>query len=111
LDLQQITLPPEFAAQTLVSIQLVDNGGPTFQRVVLDGLTVQATALPALAIAASPGQLSVSWPALATATLQTNSILAATGWTTYGGSVTNLAGTNLATLAAPAGNLFFRLKQ
>ena len=47
LDMQQIALPPAFATQTLVSIQLVDNGGPNFQRVVLDGLTVQANRVPA----------------------------------------------------------------
>jgi hypothetical protein len=111
LDMQQITLPPEFATQSLVSIQLVDHGGPSIQRVVLDGLTVQATALPPLSIVANGGQINVSWPALAGVTLQTNSDLATANWMAYGGSVTNVAGTNLVTLEAPTGNLYFRLKQ
>ncbi len=40
LDVQDIVLPSDFATQSLTSIQLVDNGGPLFQRVVLDGVTV-----------------------------------------------------------------------
>ncbi len=111
LDMQQIALPPEFATQSLVSIQLVDNGGPSFQRVVLDGLTVQAAALPPLFIVANGGQINVSWSALAGVTLQTNSNLATADWMAYGGSVTNVAGTNIVTLEAPTGNLYFRLKQ
>lgn len=111
LDMQQIALPPEFATQTLVSIALVDNGGPSFQRVVLDGLTVQAGSLPPLVIGGNAGQIQVSWPAVVGAMLQTNSDLASTNWAAYGGSVVNLGGTNTVTSAPAAGSLFFRLHQ
>jgi hypothetical protein len=47
LDMQDITLPPEFATQTLTTITLVDNGRPSFQRTVLGGITVESA--PALA--------------------------------------------------------------
>jgi hypothetical protein len=40
LDMQNIALPSAFATQTLTTIELVDNGGPNFQRTVLDGVTV-----------------------------------------------------------------------
>lgn len=40
LDMQHIVLPPSFTTQTLASIQLVDDGGPGIQRVILDGVTV-----------------------------------------------------------------------
>ena len=111
LDMQQIALPPEFATQTLVSIQLVDNGGPNFQRVVLDGLTVQTATSSPLAITGNASQIKVSWPAALGATLQTNSNLAFNNWPDYGGSVSNLGSTNIVTIAPSASNLFFRLKQ
>jgi hypothetical protein len=47
LDVQDITLPPEFATQTLTTITLVDNGRPSFQRTVLGGITVESA--PAIA--------------------------------------------------------------
>jgi hypothetical protein len=61
LDMQQIPLPPDFATQTLVSIALVDNGGPSFQRVVLDGLTVETTRAGDFIIAAAvtPGGINM----------------------------------------------------
>jgi hypothetical protein len=46
LDMQSIALPSAFATQTLTTIQLVDNGRPNFQRVVLDGVTVSAVPEP-----------------------------------------------------------------
>jgi len=46
LDMQQIALPSSFADQTLTSIELIDNGGPNTQRVVLDGVTVQTASVP-----------------------------------------------------------------
>jgi PEP-CTERM motif len=46
LDMQQISLPSSFADQTLTSIELIDNGGPSTQRVVLDGVTVQTASVP-----------------------------------------------------------------
>jgi len=42
LDMQIIALPPEFATQALLAIELVDDGAPGIQRVILDGLTVQS---------------------------------------------------------------------
>jgi hypothetical protein len=109
LDMQQIALPPQFATQTLVSVQLVDNGGPSFQRVVLDGLTVQVATSWPLAIAGNASQVQVFWPVAVGGTLQTNSNLASTNWMDYVGSVINLGGTNTVTIAPPRGNLFFRL--
>jgi hypothetical protein len=47
LDMQHIVLPAAFASQTLSTIQLVDNGGPNFQRAVLDGVTVESIPEPA----------------------------------------------------------------
>ena len=111
LDMQRIKLPPEFATQTLVSIQLVDNGGPNLQRVVLDGLTVQTATSSLLTIEGNASQVKVSWPAATLGTLQTNSNLASSSWTAYGGSVINLNGTNIVTIVPPSGNLFFRLSQ
>jgi hypothetical protein len=40
LDMQHIVLPPAFATQMLVSIQLIDSGAPFLQRTILDGITV-----------------------------------------------------------------------
>ena len=40
LDMQSIVLPPDFADQTLTSVELVDSGAPYLQRVILDGVTV-----------------------------------------------------------------------
>ena len=112
--MQQIPLPPEFATQTLTTIQFVDNGGPVapvVQRAVLDGLTVQTTTAWPLAIEGNASQIKVTWPAAVGATLQTNSNLGTTNWTSCGGSVTNLGGTNIVTIAPSASSLFFRLKQ
>jgi hypothetical protein len=109
LDMQQITLPAAFATQTLVSIQLVDNGGPGFQRVVLDGLTVQS-AQPPLSITGNGSGVTVSWPALTGATLQTNASVNSGNWAAYGGPVTTAGITNSATIAPASGDLFFRLR-
>ena len=40
IDKQAITLPPEFARQTLVKIRLVDNGADGIQRTYLQGVSV-----------------------------------------------------------------------
>ena len=111
LDMQKIALPPEFATQTLVSIELLTTCGPAFQRVVLDGLTVESTGPATLAIGKSGDNVNIYWPAAAVATLQTNGTLASTNWTAYVGPVTNAGGTDIVTIAPPVGNLFFRLKQ
>jgi hypothetical protein len=42
LDMQHIVLPPAFATQTLISIQVIDSGAAGIQRTVLDGVTVQS---------------------------------------------------------------------
>jgi Tol biopolymer transport system component len=65
--------------------------------------------LGALAIAGNASLITVSWPAAVVATLQTNSSLASTNWTAYGGTVISLGGTNTVTLAPPTSRLFFRL--
>ena len=62
-----------------------------------------------LAIAGNASLITVSWPAALAATLQTNSSLASTNWTAYGGTVSNLGGTNTVTLAPRMSKLFFRL--
>jgi hypothetical protein len=43
LDMQDIALPAAFSSQTLTTIQLIDNGGPGLQRVVLDGVTAASS--------------------------------------------------------------------
>ncbi len=114
LDMQQIPLPPEFATQTLTTIQFVDNGSPAAplaQRAVLDGLTVQTTTVWPLVVEGNSSQIKVTWPAAISAMLQTNSNLASTNWADYSGAVSNLSGTNIVTLAPLADKLFFRLKQ
>ena len=114
LDMQQIPLPPEFAMQTLTTIQFVDNGSPTAplaQRAVLDGLTVQTTTLWPLTIEGNASQIKMTWPAAISAVLQTNSNLASTNWANYSGAVSNLSGTNVVTLAPSADKFFFRLRQ
>jgi hypothetical protein len=109
LDMQEIALPAAFATQTLVSIQLVDEGGPSLQRTVLDGLTVQ-TPIPQLSIVNNGGDsVTVFWAASAGVILQTNAIVSSANWVAYGGPVLNLGNSNSATLAPATGNLFFRL--
>jgi len=64
LDMQDILLPAAFATQTLTSIQLVDNGGPNFQRTILDGVTVASVPEPstlALFIVSAVGLLAFAW--------------------------------------------------
>jgi len=55
LDMQTIVLPANFAKQTLTSIELVDNGAPGVQRVILDGVTVETGGGPAKAPFVSQG--------------------------------------------------------
>jgi hypothetical protein len=109
LDMQEIALPSAFATQTLLSIQLVDNGGPDLQRTVLDGLTVQ-TPIPPLSIVNNGGDsVTLFWPASAGVILQTNANVSSANWVAYGGPILNLGNTNSATFAPAMGNLFFRL--
>jgi hypothetical protein len=111
LDVQQIALPPDFATQTLATIQLVDNGGPSLQRVVLDGLTVQTASPPPLTINGNANLVTVFWPAALGGTIQTNGNLETSNWTNYGGPVSNLGGTNIITIVPSDSELFFRLGQ
>ena len=69
-----------------------------------------AVAQPTLSISLSGSNVFLSWPTNATGyTLRQNSDLNSTNWASYAGIVT-VSGTNrTATIAAPAGNLFFRL--
>ncbi len=76
---------------------------------------VQMPGVPKLLI--FPGganSVKILWPAPATNsfTLQQNANLTVTsGWVATGYAITNGFGTNFCTIPAPAGNLFFRLKQ
>jgi len=73
---------------------------------------VQTAGLPNLAVTHAGSSVIVSWPNTGSYTLQQNSNLAAAAnWTTSGYTITTANGTNSITLPAPAGKLFFRLKQ
>ncbi|HON06783.1 MAG TPA: hypothetical protein PLW02_01645, partial [Verrucomicrobiota bacterium] len=100
LDMQKIPLPV-----------LVDNGGPLFQRVVLDGLTVKVKNTLPLTIESNNGQINLTWPAAIGATLQMNNVLSTTDWTDYTGTVLNLNGTNTVTIAPSGDKMFFRLQK
>jgi hypothetical protein len=74
---------------------------------------VQTPGAPLLTITLNPqlSTINVSWPSPSTGwTLQQNSVLTTTSWSTSGGISDN--GTNKSiTITPPTGNLFFRLKQ
>jgi hypothetical protein len=74
---------------------------------------VQTPGAPLLTISFNPqlSTINVSWPSPSTGwTLQQNSDLTTTSWSTSGGISDN--GTNKSiTITSPTGNLFFRLKQ
>jgi hypothetical protein len=73
---------------------------------------VQSAGLPNLIIVANGnGGVEVRWPDTGSYTLQQNSDLANGTWSTTGFPITTANGTNSISLSAPAGNLFFRLKQ
>ena len=77
----------------------------SFQLTVL-----QTPGLPNLAITfVGPDSVSISWPNTGSYTLQQNSNLATTNWTTSGYSITTANGTNSITITPPTENLFFRL--
>jgi hypothetical protein len=72
---------------------------------------LQTPGLPNLSIrAVAPNSVVVSWLNSGSYTLQTNSVLTTTNWTSYNGAIVLLNGTNNVTLSPPLGNLFFRLK-
>ena len=62
-----------------------------------------------LTITQSANSVIISWPNTGSYTLQQNSDLTTTNWTTAGYAITNSFGTNVCTITSPAGNLFFRL--
>ena len=67
---------------------------------------------PSLTIAwVGPTSVKISWPNTGSYTLQLNNNLAGASWSSFGGSVSSVGGTNSVTISPPVGNLFFRLKQ
>jgi hypothetical protein len=71
---------------------------------------VQTPGAPLLTITHSGNSVTISWPSPSTGwTLQQNSDLTTTSWSTSGGISDN--GTNKSiTITSPTGNLFFRLR-
>ena len=73
---------------------------------------VQTVGAPVLTVTHSVNQVIISWPTPTTGwTLQQNASVAATGWVPSGFSVSATNGISSITIAAPVGNLFFRLSQ
>ena len=73
---------------------------------------VQTAGAPTLYILRSGNSVKVYWQNIIGWILQQNSNPAASAsWATSGYSITTSNGTNSITIAAPTGNLFFRLKQ
>lgn len=71
---------------------------------------IQTPGSPYLTIKALSPNVLISWPASATGfTLQENSNLSSTNWTTVGLSTNVVNGTNTVTIPAPGGNMYFRL--
>jgi hypothetical protein len=72
---------------------------------------VQSPGAPTLSIAHSGNSAIVSWSYPSTGYfLQTNNNLSTSNWFNFTGTiVTNVAGSNNATITPPVGNLFFRL--
>jgi hypothetical protein len=72
---------------------------------------VQTAGAPVLTITHVGNSVKVSWPYPSTGwTLQQNSDLTTTSWSTSSG-IANDGTNNSLTIATPVGNLFFRLKQ
>ena len=73
---------------------------------------VQTIGLPNLLIVVSGnGKVEVSWPNTGSYTLEQNTNLGNGAWSTTAFPITTANGTNSISISAPAGNLFFRLKQ
>ena len=73
-------------------------------------LGTAGTKPPKLSIAyVRPQSVVVSWPAAGSYTLQQNSRLETTNWTTNMYPIVSANGTNKITITPPAGKLFFRL--
>jgi hypothetical protein len=72
---------------------------------------VQTPGAPLLTITHSGNSVTISWPSPSTGwTLQQNSDLTTTSWSTSGGISDNGTIKSI-TITSPTGNLFFRLKQ
>jgi len=71
---------------------------------------VQTPGSPFLTITSSCGNVNISWPAPSTGfVLQENPVVSSTNWNAVS-QVTNVVnGTNVVTIPATGGNLFFRL--
>jgi hypothetical protein len=73
---------------------------------------VQTIGLPNLLIVVrGNGKVEVSWPNTGSYLLQQKNDLANGAWSTTAFPITTANGTNSISISAPAGNLFFRLKQ
>jgi hypothetical protein len=71
---------------------------------------IQLPGSPFLTIKAVSPNVLISWPTSATGfTLQENSNLKTTNWSNVGQTVNVINGTNVVTIPAPGGNMFFRL--
>ncbi len=74
-------------------------------------VTTPVVTQPTLNIALVKTDIVLSWPSTATNfTLQQNPDLNPTNWNTFDGTITADGSNQTATLATPAGNLFFRLR-
>ncbi|SPE61402.1 exported hypothetical protein [Verrucomicrobia bacterium] len=74
-------------------------------------VTITTTILPPLAVQrVLPDSVVVSWADTGSYTLQSNSDLSSSSWSTYGGTITTANGTNSVTITPPSGRLFFRLR-
>jgi hypothetical protein len=71
---------------------------------------IQSAGVPNLSIYHTGSSVIVAWPNTGSYTLL-QSGNPASGWATSGYNISTANGTNSITISAPAGNLFFRLKQ
>jgi DNA-binding beta-propeller fold protein YncE len=85
---------------------------PSYIVIQGNSFPISQPAAPTLAVQSVGGQISVSWPFTAGATLQQNSDLTTANWTPSGYLIaTNGAVESITIAAPPANNLFFRLSQ
>jgi hypothetical protein len=86
--------------RTVEGFQII--GPSTNSSVTVPNLTIVSNAL---------NRVTIRWPAPAanSFTLQQNTSVASTNWTTTAFAITNTSGTNFCTITQTTGNLFFRL--
>jgi hypothetical protein len=95
----------------ITQVTLLYDGG--FDAATFAANIAFGTSVPNLTIVPNgTNSVIILWPAPATNsyTLQQNSNLATTNWTTTGYAITNGFGTNFCTITPATGNLFFRLR-